>query len=451
MRTLEVVLVLALLGGVLWHRFGDRSHATHKFVASLPAATALVQFAVEGFRWQLAAAYLLSGFLAVRAWTGSAETIKTRPRKWGWITASLFAIGAPILLPIPRLIAPDGPYSIGTTTFVLTDEDRPETYGPNPGRPRQIPIHVWYPAEADNQDPPGWLDAGTSQAISTEFGLPGFFLDHLQLTETHAVVDATVLNGDWPIVIYSHGWTGFGRISPDQPEHLASHGFVVFAPDHTYGALVARLPDRLEPFDEAALPDEETVSEAEYEAASRALVSTYAADLQFLLDELPGIPVPGLTSRLDLDRIGIYGHSTGGGAAVALCHGDERCDAVLGFDPWVEPVPDTVIEQGLTQPFLAIRSDPWVDLPNDERLRLLHEAGSARSELLVLSGSNHYDFVAVSQISPLAPILGFKGPIPGPRAQQILTHYLVSFFDETLRAGTGMRPGFDEISVDLNR
>jgi pimeloyl-ACP methyl ester carboxylesterase len=255
------------------------------------------------------------------------------------------------------------------------------------------------------------------------------------------------------VVIYSHGWTGFGRISPDQPEQLASHGFIVIAPDHTYGAMVAQFPGALIPYDPAALPDEETVSEAEYTAASRTLVATFAADIRFVLDSLPTLVTDdlGLAERLDLDRVGIYGHSTGGGAAVYVCAVDTRCDAVLGFDPWVEPVPDSVIATGLGQPFLAIRSDVWVDLPNDQVLRALHESGAGPSALLAIAGTNHYDFVALSQISPLAGVFGFKGPIPGPKAQEILGSELVWFFDSHLRGGSGDPPSFKELRVDAIR
>ena len=51
-------------------------------------------------------------------------------------------------------------------------------------------------------------------------------------------------------------------------------------------------------------------------------------------------PFGALAASADLTRIGVYGNETGGGAAVEVCLEDERCDAVLGLDPWVEPIPD---------------------------------------------------------------------------------------------------------------
>ena len=136
---------------------------------------------------------------------------------------------------------------------------------------------------------------------------------------------------------------------------------------------------------------------------------------------------------------------------MAVCAIDARCDAVLGLDPWVEPVEPDVMADGLGKPFLALRSDEWVDGPNDEVLRALHAAGSARSVLLALEGSDHYDFVSLSQISPLAGVLGFKGPIPGPRAQEIIGSELVWFFDRYLRDSVAPAPEFAELRIDAAR
>ena len=420
------------------------------------AAIGFIQLLFEGYRWQLVPGYLLAALLAVFAFTRVRPIVRPAWRIAGWAGGAAIAVLLPFLVPIPRLPVPDGPYAVGTTTVVLADASRIETYGlPASDAPRLLPLHIWYPAAASDEVAPGWLTPATAAAVSAQYGLPGFFLDHLGLTATHAAVDVPVAPGTdrFPVVVYSHGWTGFGRISPDQPERLASHGFVVVAPDHTYGALVSDIPGGLVPYDPEALPDEEEVSENDYAAASQKLVATFAGDIRFVFGSLATLDPSGLGlgGRLDLERIGVYGHSTGGGAAVAACHEDDRCDAVLGFDPWVEPVGAEVIADGLTQPFLALRSNEWVVGPNDEVLTALHGAGAAPSELLALVGADHSDFVSLSQISPLAGALGFKGPIPGDRAQEIIGSELVWFFDRYLRDIDREPPEFPELRVDIER
>lgn len=48
-----------------------------------------------------------------------------------------------------------------------------------------------------------------------------------------AFENATVAEGSFPVVVFSHGHQAFAECSSFLMEHLASHGFVVIAPDHT--------------------------------------------------------------------------------------------------------------------------------------------------------------------------------------------------------------------------
>ena len=58
--------------------------------------------------------------------------------------------------------------------------------------------------------------------------------------------------------------------------------------------------------------------------------------------------------RLNMNKIGIAGHSLGGATAAQLCHDDDRCKAGIDIDgmPF-----GNVIQQGLHQPFFFILSD----------------------------------------------------------------------------------------------
>jgi predicted dienelactone hydrolase len=430
-----------------------RSDAVRRRTALAASAVALLQLLVEPIRWQTVPAWVLAAALVGLELRAGSPERRSRRRVVGWLVWLTVAAGLPMALPVPSLPDPTGSYAVGTTTIVVTDDSRIEEYGPEPGSPRALPLHVWYPAEPVDADSPGWLDDDVGAIVAESYGLPGFFLDHLSLTSTSAIPDAPFASGDerFPVVLYSHGWGGFGRISPDQPEMLASHGYVVVAPDHTYGALAAEFPDGIVRIDEDALPEEEDVGEAVFDIAAADLVATYAADLRFVLDVLGDTFGLGMGDRIDLERVGIFGHSTGGGAAVEACFTDERCDAVLGFDPWVEPVDPYAISSGLRQPFLAVRSDPWLGEDNDEVLFELHESGSAPSTIVALRGANHYDFVALSQISPLTRFLGFTGSIPAPIARVAIGDSLVAFFDAHLKGVDFELLPLREIRVDAQR
>jgi hypothetical protein len=139
---------------------------------------------------------------------------------------------------------------------------------------------------------------------------------------------------------------------------------------------------------------------------------------------------------LDLSRIGAYGHSTGGGAAIEFCGTDPRCRAVLGMDPFMRPVSREVLESGVTVPAFFMFSQRWAD-DAESRNNRLFDIFVANTPALVgvisIAGTEHYDFTDLPLLSPLAPRLGLKGPIGGERVITIIDDYLLSFFDQTLK------------------
>ncbi len=422
------------------------------------------QWVLEGFRWQLIPLHLAALGLAI----GDLVWDDRRLRGWRRLRRGVLGVPGialalllPIVMPIPEIPTPSGPFEVGTMTFVLSDPERIETYGipePDPdaaestdaaegdgsdgdvGEPRRIVVQAWYPATVpDDAKPQVWapdLDV-QGPALARYLGFPGFVLDHVTDVPSHSYPGLTPLEGRLPVVIYSHGWSGFRTVAIDQLESLASHGYLVLAADHTYGAIATRFPDdgSVVYLDERALPDEETTDPEDYQVASEDLVETFTDDLLMIIDQLAagGEGAFGaLADTADLDKIGIFGHSTGGGAAVRACLEDERCDAVAGFDAWVEPIPDRLVARELQIPSMFLRSDEWRELPNDRRLGGMAERSPARSYWIGVIGADHYDFVLPPSFSPYTDVLGLKGPIPSDRMQRIVDDYLVGFFDRHL-------------------
>ena len=176
-----------------------------------------------------------------------------------------------------------------------------------------------------------------------------------------------------------------------------------------------------------------------------------------MLDQLAlvnsgAIPSP-LTGRLDLARVGLYGHSTGGGAVVLACNQDKRCRAGLGMDAWLEPVPPPVIAQGLAQPFLFMRSEVWATAKNYALLNTLYTGAQSGAYRMTIRGTKHNDFSMLPLLTPLAPVLGLKGPIDGQRGMAIITGYLLAFFDHTLKGQSrplldGPSPSYPEVTFE---
>lgn len=437
----SVLLALALLV-VTWVPALRKQRVLRGALAGMGGFCLIIHLLFEGYRWQMLPIYAASVGLAATTLRAHRNAEK-RPIRAGLIVALaglILGTALLLLLPVPRFPKPDGPYPIGTVSYHWIDASRAETYGDTPGGPRELIAQVWYPAEPSGGRPERWLAGGimTSRAMAAWSRFPRYLIDQTALAYTHAHAGALISDHQnvYPVIVYVHGWGGFRNINPDQIEALVSHGYVVVSADHTYGALLTVFPDgRLAPNDRRALSGDG--SDGDGVRAATALVQTYAADARFVLDQVAQLnaadPVSRFTGRLDVEHVGLFGHSTGGGAVVLLCAEDARCQAALGMDTWIERVADDVIGRGLTQPLLMMNSEGWSKGgDNYTRQRRLYEAMHNTAYFLSIDGTTHYDFVAVPAISPLAPLLGVKGPLPARRVMEINNTYLVAFFDKHL-------------------
>ena len=443
MRPLEILLTLSLFARP-W--LAGRGFRLANFI---PGAAALAQLFIEGYRYQLLPLYVLALAFPLISLFREPNRVDTAKGSWkpaaaigGSLLILLFAV-PPIALPVPQTYQPTGPYPVGTRTLHLVDATRPDPYAPDPNTPREILVQIWYPAVDDGraQTTPRLPHADhLAPAIAVWSGLPGFALDHLVYAQTAALQDVPMAEGEtgWPVILFSHGYQGFRTQNTYQVVELASHGFVVIAVEHTYAAVLTVFPDgRIAPANPAALPS--GLSDAEYEVAAERLLAQWSADLGFALDEVAARSAdPGSWLHADLQRsgVGVRGHSTGAGAAFQFCSDDARCAAGLGMDPWLLPVQDQVLEDGLSQPFLVLFSESWASETNLAFFNTLSDGYPGDLTALTILGASHYDFSDLPQISPLSPYLGFKGPIDGDRMVSIVNSYSVDFFNAQLRGRT---------------
>ena len=114
--------------------------------------------------------------------------------------------------------------------------------------------------------------------------------------------------GAWPLVLYSHHSRGNRRSATYLTTHLASHGYLVAALDHS----------------EVVAP--------EIAGNVQGFIANRVPDARFLLDYMLAGAIP-CTARPDPDRIAIVGHSAGGWTALALPETDTRIQAVVALAP----------------------------------------------------------------------------------------------------------------------
>lgn len=366
----------------------------------------------------------------------------TRPwrRIIGLLLALVLFAGAyafPILLPIPKLPEASGSFKVGTFSMMLTDNSRKEMYSDNPNDQRRIMIQVWYPAEPQPGDKVAlWMDRADliGPAISRFLNLPAFFLDHLKYAQTGAFLNSPISDAqeNYPVLLFSHGWKGFRAQNTFQAINFASNGYVVVAIDHTYGAILTVFPDgTVAKNNPDALPS--NMPDPQYLPIANKLVNQWSGDLGFVLDTLEEMnvndPDHELTGRLDLEKVGLYGHSTGGGATVEFCGRDSRCKAGLGMDAYLKPVSETIMDLGLRQPFLFMFSETWASETNWDLFNELY-LNSDNAKTLSILGTAHYDFSDLPILSPIAAQLGIKGPLAGDRVVKIIANYPLAFFNQ---------------------
>ena len=254
------------------------------------------------------------------------------------------------------LPAPTGRYPVGRVSFDWVDPDRVEIYSGNPEDRRELVLWIWYPAapEPDGERaaylPQPWAPAGQFLGLDTS-GLP-----------SHAVVEAAPADdqSSYPVLLLSP--SGFPPLLLAAiGEELASHGYVVVGVNHTYETAVTVFADgRTIPLNPDAVAGALGPQTGPYEERfqQRAAVCDYkAADLAAVADQLGRLradAVGPLAGRMDLSRLGAFGHSFGGNAALEWCRNDRRCLAAANLDGalWTE-----VGRVGLNRPVLQVLAE----------------------------------------------------------------------------------------------
>src|SRR5262249_33919135 len=125
------------------------------------------------------------------------------------------------------------------------------------------------------------------------------------------------------LVLFSHTSLGHRRQSTFLTTHLASHGYVVAAVDHT-GNTFAEFAKR-----SGAGP----LSPEAREAHLARIIADRVPDLRFLLDQMLGGAAGEVSARIDDRRIGLVGWSFGGWAVLAALEVDARFGCVVALAP----------------------------------------------------------------------------------------------------------------------
>ena len=392
----------------------------------------------------LSGAALPAGLLLSR--TASASAFQSAP------------LARPPLSTRLTLPAPTGHLRIGTTIVHLVDKSRPDPWVPSQ-KFRELMIQIWYPARTVRGYPRvPYTTPATARFIEKQ--QLGNNAPALNLPITDGHLDAPVLpaQGGWPVVLYSPALGEERSETTAIVEDLVSRGYLAVTIDHVHDSGVVELPGgRLEA---SAVPDPTS-------AVTTKEINSRVADVRFILDQLAVIndggnpdhehkPLPrGLRGALDLEHIGMFGHSDGGSTTGHVLHVDARVKAGINLDGTLYTSQARASSDHALMLFGRQDLDPYEAKTWD--IFDKHQRGPKLRLNLLKSGHGTFsDFTVLTpQIAAILGLppsfyIGLQGTINGQRAMAIQRTYIGAFFDKYLRGHdsrllNGPSPRFPEV------
>ena len=344
-----------------------------------------------------------------------------------------------IVIPYKDLPEPRGEYIIGTDIFELEDTSREEWFTDRLDDYRKIVIHVWYPAIEKSNELYPYIDYADLRipAIANRLEISNNFIKNSAKIQTNSYFKAKPVNDEFPVIIFSHGLGGTKIQNSINIEDLVSNGYVVFAIDHPYDANITIFSDNTIANFDSFLPDD--VSEEEFWNVRLPQITTRAQDISFLIDQLEILKQQGyfVGKVSDLNRIGIFGHSFGGGTAIISSFLDKRLSACINLDGWLEPVPDNIINSGIKIPFCFIGQiqNNWDGAPyNEQKLYSFHKNNS-NSYIIEIKDTKHFDFSDTPYFNRITRLFGISGK-EGKNITLDLNKTITGFFDLHLKNHT---------------
>jgi predicted dienelactone hydrolase len=328
-----------------------------------------------------------------------------------------------------------GAFEVGVATFTVDD-----------GSDRPLTVDAWFP-----------LTEGTTGDAQQYTLLPGVYYESPSAiaADTSALAD-----GPFPLVVYSHGSGGQRWIHSDYTEFIASHGYVVVAPDHTGNTLIERFSG----------------AEIDFDLVAFQRPTDVTAVLDAALGTDPAEPLGVALKGALTDDVLVTGHSFGGFTSYATVSGvttaagtyppDGRVDAIITLAPAAGPqlLSDELLAQ-VDVPHLVMVGDSDDTTPIDPNVErpwaLTTGSPNYRVELAAAEHESFTDLCAYGEFLPqleavpefvITAIDGFSGTSCAPtvmplhRTQDITNTFAIRFLDEVTRGGAPLSE--DEVTYD---
>ncbi len=327
-----------------------------------------------------------------------------------YILALLPAFIFPQYKPIPLT----GNFNVEITEYTFVDENRLETFT-DTGENRSVTVKMWYPDE----------------------------------------------EGQYPLVVFSHG--AFGTIDSNYSTYmkLASHGYVVASIGHPYHAMYVQDVDgnttiasmefinQINELNAEEIPEGKGYEDKEKTTYlnSQQWIAVRAGDMNFVLDTILENTVTAKEApfvRIDKEKIGLFGHSLGGATSVQLGREREDIDAVIDLEgsmlgEYVGFENGTILynPEPYPVPVLDVNSKEVHNLamtvPGDGYVNFYVGKHALNYQEIVFRNAGHLNFTDLPLISPpLASLLGV-GNVDARECIENVNDVVLTFFDYYLK------------------
>ncbi|MDX1933077.1 MAG: dienelactone hydrolase family protein [Capsulimonadales bacterium] len=377
----------------------------------------------------------------------------------------------------------DGLSSVGRTAFDWTDTGRAEKWGPTAGSSRKIAVYFWYPATKPANATPGpFLDTNQSAAVEPVLGIPAATIRSFP---TKSYINAAPTTGRaFPVLVMSHGNGMHPLLYNSTAEYLAARGYLVVGVAHTYNAAWTLFSDNSLAVSDAGTDPSlvepqltPTSGAADFDANWRNAAKVdqeVTADLPFVLDKLAALnAAPGaFQGRIDLDRVGVFGHSFGGSHAFRMLREDSRVRAAAVLDG---SLINLDFAEGANRPLLIFAGERSTEAENAAFRQTLIDGGmtASQADVIVARGEsdrkafeNSTDALYIrltkarhSNFTDLGLLAAYGVPqddisttAPAAALLDTMHQYLVGFFNEKLRGQSApilrRTPGSPDVTLE---
>lgn len=359
---------------------------------------------------------------------------------------------------------PSGQYSVGVRDTALTGEGSQIERGV---------LRIWYPAVPGTGTGQRRYFGDVAEQRIMARGLAALLSTrgaaHLGARETAAQVNAVPNSGSYPVVFFSHGFTGFIGQNSHLCEHLAAAGYLVISLAYPGAASAIAAPDGsaqvMSKADRTRLNSDEFIGTMlgllrarsiavenellEHAAQIDSLAKEHAhwsGHLSAVLDAL--VDPEARRSNVDQDtlailetgnwaQIALTGMSFGGSTSANVAHLDRRICAAVNLDGMQQGA--LLRNTNIRVPLLTMTSAGSI-LRSGRGVNDLHYEGSVPNgnvRRITVPTAGHFGFTDLVELGRgrIRPLLDL-GPIDGETMLHLVAEHTLEFLNETLKHRT---------------